>query len=189
MSMMKHVCSQPLLRQAACRLTQQRCRASQVTVSLSYRSASQRSSTSSCNCYAARPQRSQHRLMSAAASAAELPEAAGMRLLLVSHACMPMGQSSEVRQIALHGRLQIVIEPRCIPAEGAPADEEEAGAPPLPTAQLDIRVGRIVEVDKHPDADRHVSCKVADTLVAKKRGLLAVCAIFRRQTAATTNIV
>ncbi len=30
----------------------------------------------------------------------------------------------------------------------------EERAPLLPTGQLDIRVGRIVEVEKHPDADR-----------------------------------
>ncbi len=40
-------------------------------------------------------------------------------------------------------------------AEGAPADAEEAAPspPPLPISQLDIRIARIVDVSKHPDAD------------------------------------
>lgn len=39
--------------------------------------------------------------------------------------------------------------------EGNPAATEEAPAapPPLPISQLDIRVGRVIEISKHPDAD------------------------------------
>ena len=38
------------------------------------------------------------------------------------------------------------------PAEAAPSDVQPA--PALPVSQLDIRVGKILEVGKHPDADR-----------------------------------
>lgn len=42
-------------------------------------------------------------------------------------------------------------------------DGEEAAAtpPPLAISQLDIRIGRIVEISKHPDADSYVPVTAA----------------------------